>query len=228
MRAVTVRPVKGLLVGIATTMAVAGGASLAVADANVPICGPPRVRTMAASKVARVYWSGGMVYGCSIYGFGSYPLEDVAHPSPFEGVGPVAVAGEVAGYGLSTSAVDTVSARVVVLRLSDDKVLHIEPATTGPLEAESFQTVDDVVVKPDGAAAWIGDAGSLIDHGRQDVEVNRVDGRERAARRWGGDRLDVAAIAPFDGQLATRNGPPEGHASLSVSSRLDANGSPIA
>ncbi|HUE25796.1 MAG TPA: hypothetical protein VMP89_03410, partial [Solirubrobacteraceae bacterium] len=89
--------------------------------------------------------------------------------------GPVALAGQDVAYGLTTFGVDTVTATVVVRNLADGKEIRNEPATTRPLGPEFFQSVASIVVRPDGAVAWIGEGGSVISGRTRDVEVDRAD-----------------------------------------------------
>jgi hypothetical protein len=94
-------------------------------------------------------------------------------------VGPLALAGVTVAYGLSRFGVDTGTARVVVRRLTDGVVLREASATARVPGAESYQSVGALVVKPDGAVAWIGDGHSIIGRGSV-VEVHRYDRRGQA------------------------------------------------
>ena len=141
--------------------------------AKVP-CGPPQARTLAASSVARAYAASGIAYGCSSGGKKQIRLGEIrAHPGAPR-VGPVVVAGYLAAYGLQRSGVDTGSGSVQVQRLSDGQMLQSVPATVTKLGPESYQSVAAIVLKPDGAVAWIGTGMSII-HRRQAVEVHKVD-----------------------------------------------------
>jgi hypothetical protein len=91
----------------------------------------------------------------------------------------VALAGTTVAYGLETCGVDTGSSEVIVRRLTDGRTLKTVAATTGPQAPESYQLVGSVVVKRDGALAWIGVDDSFIRHS-QEVEVHRVDRRGEA------------------------------------------------
>lgn len=88
-------------------------------------------------------------------------------------VGPVVVGGKNAGYGLTRFGVDTVSAQVVVRDLADGKLLHVASAASRIL-VESFQSIDSLVLKSDGAVAWISEIGSVISRTRY-LEVHRLD-----------------------------------------------------
>lgn len=92
-------------------------------------------------------------------------------------MGPIALAGQDAAYGLASYGVDTVSASVIVRRLSDGEQLRSAPATRKPVGPEFMQSVAAVVVKPDGAVAWIGEGGSVISGRTRDIEVGRADAR---------------------------------------------------
>jgi hypothetical protein len=141
-------------------------------------CGPESARTLAVSRQARVYLSNGQVYGCAIATGQSYRLGAGQRTLREDHVGVIAVAGRYAGYGLSSFGVDTVSAQVVVRDLANGQVPHAAPATSRVL-VESFQSIDSIVLKPDGAVAWISQVGSVISHGRY-LEVHRIDSRGQA------------------------------------------------
>jgi hypothetical protein len=89
-------------------------------------------------------------------------------------VAPVTLAGTLVAYGSVRCGVDTGSSQVVVRRLSDGQVMTRLPATTQPLGPESYQQVIDLVLKADGAVAWIATANSIVRHGR-DIEVHKND-----------------------------------------------------
>ncbi len=56
----------------------------------------------------------------------------------------------------------------------DGKRLMSFVATTNPLGPESYQSVDSLVLKSDGAVAWIGVASSIVRHGN-DIEVHKTE-----------------------------------------------------
>lgn len=146
------------------------------ARASVAACGPRDGHTLAASRSARAYSLHGDVYGCATDGHHNYLLGAGSRSIRERRAGPIAVAGADAAYGLTSFGVDTVMTEVVVRRLSDGRQLRALPATTKTLP-ESFQTVDAVVVKSDGAVAWISSVSSVITHGAATVEVLRADSR---------------------------------------------------
>lgn len=119
-------------------------------------------------------------------------------------MGPVALAGIDAAYGLTRGGVDTVSAGVIVRRLDNGRTLHVFSATTGPLGPEFIQSVEAVVVKPDGAVAWIGDGGSIVRHANTE-EVDRFDrrGEARLDRSVG---FDLRSLRLRGSQLSWRHG----------------------
>jgi len=162
----------GLLVAAA-----ACGSSAAATPARQVRCGPAGARTLAASGTARVYSVNSDVYGCSLGGKQSYRLGSTARSIRQGRVGPLALAGRDAAYGFTRYGVDTLSATVIVVRLSDGEQLHNGSATSKPLGPEFFQSVESVVVKSDGAVAWVAKAGSIISRRPADVEVNRADAR---------------------------------------------------
>jgi hypothetical protein len=87
----------------------------------------------------------------------------------------VIVAGRLAAYGLRSCGIDTGTGTLVVRRLTDGHELHTFPATTSPAGPESYRAVRSVVLRPDGAVAWIGAASSIVSH-RKQVEVNAATG----------------------------------------------------
>ena len=147
-------------------------------------CGPEAALTLAVSPQARVYSSNGQVYGCAVAAGHSYRLGAGGRSIRQSRVGAIAVAGRNAGYGLSNFGVDTVSAQVVVRNLLNGKIIHNAVATSRIL-VESFQSIDSVVIKTDGAVAWISEVGSVISHNRY-LEVHRLDGRGQALLASGG------------------------------------------
>src|SRR5205807_5844094 len=74
----------------------------------------------------------------------------------------LALAGDVVAYGLQQCGVDTGIASVPVRRLSDGKRLSWYSAVTGSVGPESFESVNSIVVKRDGAVAWIATLNSII------------------------------------------------------------------
>jgi hypothetical protein len=94
-------------------------------------------------------------------------------------VGPAALAGTVAAYGQTSFGVDTISAVVVVRRLSDGKQLANRPAFDGPLGPEFAVSVQAVVVKRNGSAGWIVQGGSIISTQSTTQVVALSQGNER-------------------------------------------------
>ena len=121
-----------------------------------------------------MYVAAGVVYGCASPGSRKYELGARTSCLRSPRVSPVAVAGEIAAYGLVRCGVDTGRASVVVMSLRDGRRLRILPATRAPLGVESFQLVATVAVSGDGAVAWIGIGSSVVGH-RRVVEVDKAD-----------------------------------------------------
>jgi hypothetical protein len=168
-------------------------------------CGPPHAKTLAADRVARIYSRGGEVYGCAAGARRSYLLGSSSRSIRQGRVGPAALAGRIAAYGLTSYGVDTVSASVVVRSLRDGKQLHTDPGTSRPVGAEFLESVDRVVLKRDGSVAWTSTAGSIVSGHRSEIEVNRDDLRGRTLLDSG------AGIAPdslrlHGSQLSWRDG----------------------
>ncbi|MGN6868593.1 MAG: hypothetical protein ACTHMY_09330, partial [Solirubrobacteraceae bacterium] len=95
--------------------AAASGGSTAVATR----CGPASAKTLSADGRVRVYTLHEDVYGCSVARGRSFRLGHASRALAEARVGPVAVAGDLAAYGLQSFGVDTVRASVVVRRLTD-------------------------------------------------------------------------------------------------------------
>jgi hypothetical protein len=146
----------------------------------VAACGPRAARTLAANRRARIYAAGGGVFGCATGTGHAYLLGQGAPGRPGQDrVGRYALAGVDAGYAVGRMGVDTLSVQVVVRRLDTGQVLHEASATTQPPGPEFFQSVEALLVKADGAVAWIADSGSIVRH-THDREVVRLDRRGEA------------------------------------------------
>jgi hypothetical protein len=148
-------------------------------------CAPARARVLASDAVAEVFDLSGTVYGCAGQARNSYRLGTSRFCNNADLVGPVALSGSVAAYGVMRCGVDTGEAQVAVRRLTDGKLLHTAEATSHVPGPEAYQSVGSVVVRTDGAVAWIGAARSIISR-RRLVEVHRLD-------RRGGAILDQGA-----------------------------------
>jgi hypothetical protein len=94
---------------------------------------------------------------------------------------------------------------VIVVRLSDGKQLHNSSATSKPLGPEFFQSVESVVVKSDGAVAWVAKAGSIISGRADDVEVKRADARG-ALPLDSGAGIDPTSLRLRDSTVSWRHG----------------------
>ncbi|HLY47973.1 MAG TPA: hypothetical protein VKR21_02155 [Solirubrobacteraceae bacterium] len=169
-------------------------------------CGAHFARTLVANSRARVFVQGGSVYGCAlghrrVYLLGRSALGVAAGQGR---VGAVALGGVDAGYSTTQMGVDTGSTEVVVRRLDDGRTLHTASATTRSLGPESFQTVDALVVKSDGAVAWIASGSSIIRHNNE-VEVDRIDRRgETTLDRGSG--IGARSLRLRQSQLSWRHG----------------------
>ncbi len=139
-------------------------------------CGPATASTLTANRQVRVYARHDVVYGCSAARGKSFRLGHATRSIAESRVGPVALGGEIAAYGLERFGVDTGRSSIVVRRLTDGNQLE-EFAATQAVSAESFQTVGSVVVKADGAVDWIATNSSIIGGGHGTVEVHAADSR---------------------------------------------------
>ncbi len=157
--------------------------------AHTAACHPAGARTLASDSAARVYALGASVYGCSERTGRRTHLGQTRSCIGTPRVGAVAVAGDLAAYALALCEVDTGRAQVIVRRLTDGRRLTSASAFTGALPPESYTSVDSLVLRSDGALAWIAGASSI---------VRPV--REREVQRWqhgGSSVLDAGVnIAP--------------------------------
>jgi len=133
-------------------------------------CGPASARTLAANGRVRVYAQNQVVYGCSVARGRSFRLGHAARALSESQVGPVAVAGDLAAYGLRSFGVDTVSASVVIRRLTDGTEVKQLRATRA-VGAEAFESIGSVAVLANGAVAWIGSERSIVGH-RSAIQVH--------------------------------------------------------
>lgn len=155
------------LVVVVLLLAVCEVAPTTGASASGPVCGPSSARTLVADREARVYVSAGDVYGCAAAGAqGKFLLGRTGSclapgaQSSGGAVGPVRIAGEMTAFASVVCGVDTGRTTVTVRRLTDGHVLHARSATT-TIGVEGHQDVGSLVVKADGAVAWIATAESI-------------------------------------------------------------------
>jgi hypothetical protein len=121
-----------------------------------------------------VYVAHGVVYGCATRTSKVYRLGSAQSCFVEPRIGPVTLAGRIAAYAQVRCGVDTASSQVVVRDLADGKVLMSHPAISHVPGPESFESVRVIVVKRDGAVAWIA-AVSSIGHPSSLFEVHRGD-----------------------------------------------------
>ena len=119
-----------------------------------PIRTPASTRRMATA------------FGCAAGGARSYRLGVRTNCIGADLVGPIVVAGEVAAYGSERCGVDTGFTQVLVRDLRTGKRVSASPAVTSP-GPESFASVSALVVRSDGAAAWVAIATSIGTHADQ-------------------------------------------------------------
>ena len=151
---------------------IVGGAGIATA-AGGPVCGPASGHTVASDASARVYESGGHVFGCA-KGHASYRLGNARFCNNTNLISPVRVAGTLAAYGDETCGVDTGSTTVIVRVLTNDRKIAEQSAITGPGLVESYTTVTSLVLKSTGAVAWIASERSVVGHGSKIEVESRV------------------------------------------------------
>ncbi len=137
-------------------------------------CGPAHAHTLVASRAVRIYLVRETVYGCAGASGKSHRLGKRGFCPLQACVGRVALAGRTAAYELDTFGVDTSSSGVVVRNLANGRVLMNRGAIWNVPGPESFESVSSIVVKRDGAVAWIAKVSS-IGHPSALFEVHRDD-----------------------------------------------------
>ncbi len=135
-------------------------------------CAPAGSSVRASTRDAQVYALQGLVYACSVAGQKRVLLGRGTLCVGSARVQRVALAGAVVAYALERCGVDTGSATVTVLEVSSGLKLSSRPALSGPVPPESYPSIGSLLVRRDGAVAWIASGRSIIGHG-ESVEVHR-------------------------------------------------------
>jgi hypothetical protein len=162
--------VRATIVALVASLSVCGSSVASGKSPARPRCGPATAPTLASSGQARVYsWHGG-VFGCSFAQRRAFRLGTTARSLHELRVQPVVVVGTFVAYGLTSFGVDTISATVVLRRLTDGRRLADFGATHVGL-VEGAQSVRSLALTSSGAVAWIGVAQSIVAH-RQVIEVH--------------------------------------------------------
>lgn len=200
---------------LAATAAVAACASAAAhaGSTTTVACGPKGATTLAASRVARVYVTANRVYGCSRRGTRTFLLGQRATCIQAVRVDPVVVAGTFAAYGSERCGVDTGNTEVIVRRMSDGKTLR-SAAATSPPGVESFQSVGSLVLKRDGAVAWIGRGSSIGLHTHK-TEVYKADRHGSVQLLDAGVAIRSGSLVLNGSRLSWKHGDTLRHATLS-------------
>jgi hypothetical protein len=193
-----------LVVATGLLAAVTGG-GWAIAHPAAPVCGPVAVRTIAGDDVARIYADGGSAFGCVAGGNRAYRLgaAGLGHSPGSARIEAVRVAGRRAAYGLRTMGVDTGYVTVDVRVLSTGALQARRPATTRA-GVEGFQSIDSLVLKADGAVAWIATARAIgkPKFVRQLLALDRQGFRVLDS----GPSLDSTSLALHGSKLAWKHG----------------------
>jgi hypothetical protein len=126
---------------------------------------PAGAHPLASDRQAAVYSLHGSVYSCDARTGRRMRLGSATVCVATSRVDKATLAGALAAYGVETCGVDTGGAEVVVRRLSDGKQLKRYPAATTGFSPESYQSVSSIVVRGDGAVAWISVVRSIIGRG---------------------------------------------------------------
>jgi hypothetical protein len=185
----------------------------AAATASAATCGRHQGHTLVQSASARAYTLNGEVYACAIPNGVVYHLGSASVCVRSQRAGPVAIAGKLVAYGLESCGIDTGSSVVVVRRLTNGKRLRSDPSTTGTIGAESYSTVDSLVVKPNGSDAWIMVENSLGTH-KTETEVH-AHGTGGAVVLDSGTGIDPQSLRLAGSKLTWRHGRHKRSAKLS-------------
>ncbi len=160
-----------------------------------------------------MYVSTGNVYGCSIHGHASYVLGSAGNCNAAPRVGPAIVVGELSAYGSERCGVDTGTTLVIVRRLADGKQLRSFAATSTGLP-EAFQSLRSLVLKPDGAVAWIGLVSSVVGN-RHAIEVHEADRNRPAVMLDSGAAIVPGSLRLRGSRLTWKHGAATRAATLS-------------
>ncbi len=187
------------------TTSTASGGSTSTASPTVAVaCGPTGAPTLASGRHARVYVQDGTAFGCVAGVHARYALGHHGSCLMHASVAPVTIAGTLAAYGLERCGVDTGSTMVVVRRLDDGAVVRSAPATSRP-GPEGYQLVGSLVLRADGATAWIASARSL-GRGVSIVEVWRLSRTGVLTRLDSGGAIAVGSLRLAGSTLRWRHG----------------------
>jgi hypothetical protein len=126
----------------------------------------------------------------------------------------VAVAGRMVAYGVTAFGVDTGETNVLVRRLSDGKLLASFPATDLAF-VESFSAIGSIVVKSDGAVAWISTLSSIVRRGRATEVFEATVSASSPKRLDSGNKIDPTSLQLHGSTLTWRDGGAVRHATLS-------------
>ncbi len=196
---------------VALVVLAACGSSAAKSAGGATRCGPASAKTLAGNGRVRVYALRQVVFGCSVARGRSFRLGHVTRALAESRVGPVAVAGDLAAYGLRSFGVDTVSASVVVRRLTDGTQIK-ELRATRAVGAEAFESIGSVVVNASGAVAWIGSEHSIVGHSSATEVHSAGTGGDRVLDS--GPNIDAASLRLHGSQLSWVDGGATRHATL--------------
>ena len=152
----------GVLVGFGLLAACGWVVSTTGARARRAVCGPSMARTLAGDRSGRVYVSADTVYGCAAGSTRSYLFGSAGACSLSQrnSVGLARVVGRLAAYSHEFCGIDFGVTVVKVRRLTDGKFVRVRSVTTRG-GVEGFQSVGSLVLKRDGAVAWIATGRSI-------------------------------------------------------------------
>jgi hypothetical protein len=120
------------------------------------------------------------------------------------GIDRVALAGVTVAYAVHHCGVDFGFTNVLVRNLRDGTSLGTFAATEKSLGPEATNSVSSLVVRSDGAAAWIGTAESIISPAR-DIEVRTGHGQRRQLLD-SGPQIKTGSLRLHGSRLTWRHG----------------------
>jgi hypothetical protein len=146
--------VAGLLGAVIAGPTIVSGAN--VAAAVVQACPPATATVLERSGSARLYSSGGQLYGC--LGMQTTRLGALAVRGHFGStrVAHFALAGHYAGIDTADMGIDTLDATLGVFDLATGHRTAIAAATSPENRAESFISASSLAIDSAGTLAWVG------------------------------------------------------------------------
>ena len=153
--AVSSRSLRAVVLCVVVVLA-AGAVGLIAAPAASRSCLPQAATVLAKSGAARLYSSGGQLYGCLGTRTTRLGALGVRGRFPHTRVTLYALAGRYAGIDVAAMGIDTFDSTLIVIDLATGRRVASAPATSPENRAESFITARSLVIDPGGTVAWVG------------------------------------------------------------------------